>query len=70
MDGKVNEAWIGLYVTVMFLIVFLLMFALKVARQWEKAVLLRLGKFQGLRGPGMFWMLPVIDTTPYGSTTA
>ncbi len=64
MDGKVNEAWIGLYVTVMFLIGFLLMFALKVARQWEKAVLLRLGKFQGLRGPGMFWMLPVIDTTP------
>jgi len=34
----------------------------KVAKQWEKAVLLRLGRFIGLRGPGLFWIVPFIDT--------
>jgi len=29
---------------------------------WEKAVLLRLGKFQGLRGPGIFVMMPILDS--------
>ncbi len=43
---------------------FVILFALKVASQWEKAVVLRLGKFHGLRGPGMFWIIPVIDSTP------
>lgn len=33
----------------------------KVARQWEKGVVLRLGKFVGLRGPGLFWVVPFID---------
>ena len=36
-------------------------FALKVANQWEKAVVLRLGKFHGLKGPGMFWIIPIVD---------
>jgi regulator of protease activity HflC (stomatin/prohibitin superfamily) len=39
-----------------------LMFALKVADQWHKVAVLRLGKYQGLRGPGMFHIIPVIDT--------
>jgi len=34
----------------------------KIARQWERAVVLRLGKFVGLRGPGLFWMIPFVDT--------
>jgi len=38
------------------------LFALKVASQWEKAVVLRLGKFIGLKGPGLFWVIPIIDT--------
>jgi regulator of protease activity HflC (stomatin/prohibitin superfamily) len=36
----------------------------KIARQWERAVVLRLGKFVGLRGPGLFWIIPFIDTIP------
>lgn len=64
MDGKVTDVWIGVFVGVIFLLAFYLLFALKVARQWEKAIVLRLGKFQGLRGPGMFWLIPIIDTTP------
>src|ERR1043166_9285629 len=38
-----------------------LLFAVKVADQWEKVAILRLGRFIGLRGPGIFLILPVID---------
>jgi regulator of protease activity HflC (stomatin/prohibitin superfamily) len=38
------------------------LFAVKVADQWEKAALLRLGKYKGLRGPGLFFVIPVLDT--------
>jgi regulator of protease activity HflC (stomatin/prohibitin superfamily) len=34
----------------------------RVAQQWERAVLLRLGRFVGLRGPGLFWVVPFIDS--------
>ncbi len=34
----------------------------RVANQWERAVVLRLGRFTGLRGPGLFWIVPFIDT--------
>jgi len=44
------------------LIASLLLAAMQVARQWEKAVVLRLGKFQGLKGPGLFWIIPIIDS--------
>jgi len=49
------------YFFALFLIGFYLLFAVKVASQWEKAVVLRLGKFHGLFGPGLFWVIPVID---------
>lgn len=39
-----------------------LLFSLKVADQWEKVAVLRLGRYQGLRGPGLFHIIPVIDT--------
>jgi len=41
---------------------FLLSQAPKVARQWERAVVLRLGKYVGLRGPGLFWIIPFVDS--------
>lgn len=34
----------------------------KIAKQWERAVVLRLGKYTGLRGPGLFWITPFIET--------
>ena len=37
------------------------MFSIKIARQWERAVVLRLGKFVGLKGPGMFFIIPIFD---------
>ena len=39
--------------------------AIKVADQWEKAVVLRLGNFRSIRGPGLFFIIPVIDAIPY-----
>src|SRR6478609_418177 len=39
-----------------------LLFSLKVADQWEKVAVLRLGRYRGLRGPGLFHIIPVIDT--------
>jgi len=41
---------------------FLLAQAPKIARQWERAVVLRLGRYVGLRGPGLFWIIPFVDT--------
>src|SRR5690349_12587280 len=64
MDGRVADGWIGLFVVVMTLLSVYLLFAIKVASQWEKAVVLRLGKFHGLRGPGLFWIIPIIDAIP------
>jgi regulator of protease activity HflC (stomatin/prohibitin superfamily) len=36
----------------------------KIASQWERAVVLRLGRYVGLRGPGLFWIIPFVDTVP------
>ena len=43
----------------------LLLIAFRVARQWQKAVILRLGRYEGLKGPGWFYIIPFIDTVPY-----
>ncbi len=63
-QAEISDIWISIVVGVILLIAFYILFALKVAQQWEKAVLLRLGRFHGLRGPGLFWIVPVIDSTP------
>ncbi len=34
----------------------------RIAQQWERAVVLRLGRFVGLRGPGLFWIVPFVDS--------
>jgi regulator of protease activity HflC (stomatin/prohibitin superfamily) len=33
----------------------------RVAQQWERAIVLRLGRFEAMRGPGLFWILPFVD---------
>ena len=48
-----------------FVIALIVSCSIKVADQWEKAVVLRLGGFHSLRGPGLFFIIPVIDTIPY-----
>lgn len=39
--------------------------SINVASPWDRAVVLRLGQFRALRGPGVFFVIPVIDTIPY-----
>ncbi|MEO6916531.1 MAG: SPFH domain-containing protein, partial [Chitinophagaceae bacterium] len=39
--------------------------AIKIADPWDKAVILRLGQFKALKGPGLFFIVPIIDNIPY-----
>lgn len=48
-----------------FLVALIISNSIKVADQWEKAIVLRLGRFYSLRGPGLFFIVPIIDTIPY-----
>ena len=43
------------------LLSFLIAAAIHIADQWEKAVVLRMGKYKGLKGPGLFLIIPVLD---------
>lgn len=48
-----------------FILAILVSTSIRIANPWEKAVILRLGHFQSLRGPGLFFIIPVVDTIPY-----
>jgi len=62
-DNRYPDSWLGTWVVIWSFIGLFMLFGLKVASQWEKVVVLRLGKFRGLRGAGLFWILPIIDET-------
>lgn len=63
-DGKYNDAVLGAWALIWTSFATYILFALKVASQWEKAVVLRLGKFKKLAGPGAFWIVPIVDSIP------
>jgi len=48
-----------------FVIALVIASAIQVADQWDRVVILRLGHFHSLKGPGLFLIVPVIDTIPY-----
>jgi len=48
-----------------FILALLISSAINIADPWDKAVVLRLGHFQSLRGPGLFFIIPILDTIPY-----
>jgi regulator of protease activity HflC (stomatin/prohibitin superfamily) len=50
---------------VAFAIALIVSAAVQVADQWDRAVILRLGHFHALKGPGLFFIIPVIDAIPY-----
>ncbi len=62
VTANLASAWIG---TLAFVVALVVSLAIKVADQWERAVILRLGKFRALKGPGLFFILPVLDAIPY-----
>jgi len=57
-----ESVWIFI---VAFAIALIISLSIKVADQWEKAVVLRLGKFHELKGPGLFLIIPIVDSIPY-----
>jgi regulator of protease activity HflC (stomatin/prohibitin superfamily) len=60
MTGHAVSVLIGLLVGLYFL------FAIKIVRQWEKVAVLRLGRYVGLRGPGLCHIVPILETlSPY-----
>jgi regulator of protease activity HflC (stomatin/prohibitin superfamily) len=63
MTGKIHNP---LPLLAGILIGFYFLYSIKVVRQWEKVAVLRFGKFKHLQGPGVFWLIPVVDTlSPY-----
>jgi regulator of protease activity HflC (stomatin/prohibitin superfamily) len=62
VQNSTGAIWIGV---ISFLVALIVSSAIKIANQWEKAVVLRLGRFHSLRGPGLFFIIPVIDTVAY-----
>ena len=62
LAANLQVVWIGVAAFVLALVV---SSAIQVANQWDKVVILRLGQFHSLKGPGMFFIIPIIDTIPY-----
>ena len=60
--ASLSSLWIGIAALV---IAVLVAMSIKVSDQWEKVVVLRLGKFRALKGPGMFFIIPILDLAPY-----
>jgi regulator of protease activity HflC (stomatin/prohibitin superfamily) len=47
------------------IVAFVVSYAIKIANQWERVVVLRLGRFRSLEGPGLFFIIPIIETVAY-----
>jgi regulator of protease activity HflC (stomatin/prohibitin superfamily) len=50
---------------VAFVIAVVASYSIKIADQWDRTVVLRLGRFRSLEGPGLFFIIPIIETVPY-----
>jgi len=59
---QLPEDVVGGIVAVFVLLGIFLLYGIKVANQWEKAIILRFGRFKKLAGPGLFWVTPVIES--------
>jgi regulator of protease activity HflC (stomatin/prohibitin superfamily) len=54
-----------LLIIVAIVILITILASLRMCSEWERKVVLRLGRFGGVRGPGIFFLLPYIETTPF-----
>ena len=62
LDKRVSDFVTASAAAAMFALGLYLLFAIKIANQWEKAVVLRFGRLRGMRGPGLFWIVPLVDS--------
>src|SRR4028118_34315 len=51
----------GQTITVLVIIFYLIFAGLKLDREYQRGVIFRLGRLQGVRGPGMYWVIPIVD---------
>jgi regulator of protease activity HflC (stomatin/prohibitin superfamily) len=52
-------------IVIIVLLLWLISASLRLCNEWERKVVLRLGRFTGVRGPGVFFLLPHVETTPF-----
>src|SRR5947209_11121653 len=50
---------------ILLVILITILASLRICSEWERKVVLRLGRFGGVRGPGIFFLLPYIEQTPF-----
>jgi len=60
--NNAGSIWVSI---IAFFIAIVVSNAIKIADQWEKAIILRLGRFRSIKGPGLFFIIPVIDFISY-----
>jgi regulator of protease activity HflC (stomatin/prohibitin superfamily) len=51
-------------IIVLLFVIFIVVSGIRVIREWERAPVLRLGRFMGLKGPGIFYIIPFVDRIP------
>jgi len=61
-QAGLSDSLIGGLVILSALVGSYVLLALKIASQWEKAVVLRFGRYRRLFGPGLYWIVPIVDT--------
>ncbi len=60
-----NEFFFGIIVVFAVILIFIyILSGIRIVKEWERAPVLRLGRYTGLRGPGIFWIIPGIDKIP------
>jgi regulator of protease activity HflC (stomatin/prohibitin superfamily) len=61
MEQLLNNPTATVVIAVVLFVIILLRASLRVLSEWERAVVLRLGRFQSVKGPGLIFLIPVID---------
>lgn len=64
-----DEVLIGLLGFIVLIVVIFLLSGIRVLREWERMPVLRLGRYVGLRGPGIIYLIPIIDRAPLRIST-
>ncbi|MFT3751365.1 MAG: slipin family protein [Paludibacter sp.] len=65
VNGNLSSPSSTVIVGLFTLVAAIIAWSTKVATQWSRAIVLRLGKYHSMRGPGIFFIIPIIDTIPY-----
>jgi len=52
-------------IIILVLVIITILSSLRIYSEWERKVVLRLGRFGGVRGPGIFFLLPYVEQTPF-----